>query len=95
MGTLRDILTLDFKNIKKEEDRNRRAVFALADGMLMFLMFSIIKALFDSILAEDGDEGFTGYTLNAMSSITNKVLNEYNVLENTLGAIDTEPKFVS
>lgn len=95
MGTLKDILTFNFKSIKDKEARNRRALFALADGVLMFIMFSIIKALFDAILAEDGDEGFTGYTLNAMSGITGKIINEYNIYESTLGNIDSEPKFLS
>ena len=95
MGTLKDILTFNFKSIKNKEERNRRALFALADGVLMFIMFSIIKALFDAILEEDGDEGFTGYTLSAMSGIAGKIINEYNVYESTLGAIDSEPKFLS
>ena len=95
MGTIKDILTFNFKSIKNKEERNRRALFALADGALMFIMFSIIKALFDAILEEDGDEGFTGYTLSAMSGIAGKIINEYNVYESTLGAIDSEPKFLS
>lgn len=95
MGTVKDVLKLDFKHIKGEEERNRRALFALADAGLMFMLLAIMKAILDGIIEESGTEGLSGTLLNMSSAVNNKVLNEYNVYQSTLGAVNSEPVFLS
>ena len=85
----------DFKNAFSNEDRLSKVYFALADTLLMMLVFGMIKALFDAFIEENGPEGISGNTAQFMSSVSKKVLSEANMYENTLGALKTEPAFVS
>ena len=93
--TLQDIFRGDFKNAFSNEDRLSKVYFALADTLLMMLVFGMIKALFDAFIEENGPEGISGNTAQFMSSVSKKVLSEANMYENTLGALKTEPAFVS
>jgi len=95
VGTLRDVVKLDFTHIKNSEERNRRALFALADAGLIFIMLGIMKAIIDQLIAEKGTDGLSGSLLNLTGRVNNKVLNEYNVWQSTLGAVNTEPVFLS
>lgn len=95
VGTIRDVVTLDFKHIKNSEERNRRALFALADAGLIFLLLALVKVMLDAMIAENGTEGLAGSLLNMSSSIEKKVLREYNIYESTLGAVNSEPVFLS
>ena len=95
VGTLKDIATLDFKHIKNSEERNRRALFALADAGLIFMLFAIAKALLDAMLVENGKEGLSGTLLGMSSAVTGKVVNEYNIYQSTLAAVSSEPAFLS
>jgi len=70
---------LDFTHIKNSEERNRRALFALADAGLIFIMLGIMKAIIDQLIAEKGTDGLSGSLLNLTGRVNNKVLNEYNV----------------
>jgi hypothetical protein len=79
IGTLRDIVKLDFKKVKGNEERNRRCLFALADAGLIFMMLAMMKVLLDGIISENGTDGISGYALNMSARINNKVLNEYNI----------------
>jgi hypothetical protein len=56
--------------------------------------FSATKATVDKDIFLDED-GFTSTTINMMAAINNKVLNEQNVYQSTLGAINTTPVFIS
>jgi len=99
LGTIKDIVTLNFEDIKHNSektygDRNKRVLFALSDGFLIFMLFAMIKAIIDAFRDENGDEGLTGYTLRMASAIDNKILNEYNILNSTFGSINSEPVFM-
>lgn len=94
--TAQDLYHLDFKGAFKDEDRNHRLLFALSDGAMMFALFSLIYALFEGLLEDNGgEEGMTTTTLNMMSAISKKILNEQNVYQSTIGAINTTPVFLS
>lgn len=95
IGTIKDVLTLDFKSIKNNEDRNRRFMFAITDAILIFVLLGLIKKMLDAIIDESGTEGLSGNVLNFNSAVNKKVLREYNIYQSTLGAISTEPVFLS
>ena len=95
LGTLRDVAKLDFKHIKGNEDRNRRFMFAITDAILIFILLGIAKAMWDAIVEENGTEGLSGNAIQFGATVNKKVLNEYNVWQSTLGAINTEPVFLS
>ena len=93
--TIQDIFKGNFNEAFSNTDRLNRVYFALADTLLMMLIFGMIKALFDAFVEENGSEGIAGNTAQFMSSVSKKVLSEANMYKNTLGAIKTEPAFVS
>lgn len=95
LGTLRDILKLDFNSIKSKDMRNRRTMYAIADGALMMIMFGIISALVKGIISEKGTDGIDGRLLSFVDNVDRKILNETNLYRNTLGAINMEPVFLS
>lgn len=95
IGTIKDVVTLDFKSIKNNEDRNRRFMFAITDAILIFVLLGLIKKMLDAIIDENGTEGLSGSVLNFNSAVNKKVLSEYNIYQSTLGAISTEPVFLS
>jgi hypothetical protein len=93
--TIQDLVRLDFKSIMNNKGRRNRVMFALADGVFLFIMLAILKALFDNYIKDNGTDGVDGELIKFMSVVEKKVLNEYNVYNNTLGAINTEPVFLS
>lgn len=98
MGTLQDIVKLDFKAAFTDEEhklRRNRTMYAAADGILMLLLMGIIKAMWDGLIAENGTDGIDGTALQFMGEVSNKVLRETNVYQNTLGALSIEPLFLS
>ena len=86
---------MDFKSIRNNTERRNRVMFALSDAAMMFIMLGVIKALLDGIIAENGTDGIDGELLKFGAALDKKVLNEYNLYQSTLGAINTEPAFVS
>lgn len=95
LGTARDLVTFNFTNLKNEEERTRRALFGVADGILMFLMLGIAGAILDAFIEENGTDGISGRTLSMMNRVNGKMMNEYNLYKSTIGAIDSEPAFLS
>lgn len=93
--TIRDIAKFDWSNIKDNEWRTRQALYGLADGFLMMLIFKLLKKLYDGFIDENGTEGLSGETIRFMSSVNSKVLNEANLWDNTFGALRSTPAFWS
>lgn len=93
--TIQDLARMDFKSIRNNTERRNRVMFALSDAAMMFIMLGVIKALLDGIIAENGTDGIDGELLKFGAALDKKVLNEYNLYQSTLGAINTEPAFVS
>ena len=93
--TLQDIFKGDFKEALSNTERMNRVYFAMADTLMMMLIFGLIKALLDAFIEENGTDGISGNTALFMQSATKKVLTEANMYENTLGALRTEPAFIS
>lgn len=89
--TLQDILTLNFDNIKNNPQQLAGAKFAIADGLLMFLMFALFKAFFDGWIADNGTDGINGNTMKFFSNVNTKILREADVWQNTMGSIQIEP----
>lgn len=94
-GTLKDIAKLDFKDIKNHEERNRRCLFALADGALIFILLGITAKILEGIIEEKGKSGLSGTVLGFSDDLNKKILSQYNIWESTFGAINTEPLFLS
>jgi hypothetical protein len=38
VGTIKDVLTLNFKKVKNADERNKKVMLALADMVLIFLL---------------------------------------------------------
>lgn len=95
LGTARDLATLNFTSLKNNEERSRRALFGVADGILMFLMLGIAGAILDAFIAENGSDGISGRTLSMMNRVNGKMMNEFNLYKSTIGAINSEPAFLS
>ena len=72
-------------------------MFALADGALMFILSGLVAAFLSAILADDETEvdSISGAAIKFSVAAATKVHNETNVYNNTLGAIRTEPVFLS
>ena len=95
LKTLHDVSTGDFKNAFGNKQRLNRVGFAVYDTILMMIIFGIIAALWKGFISENGDDGIEGSTAKFMYNINNKVLSEANVWQNTLGAIKSDPAFIS
>ena len=93
LKTAKDIVKMDWTNMKNEELRNRRALYGLADGVLMIIIFGIIAQLLKGIIADEGTDGINGETLRFMDNVNQKVLNESNLWGNTFGALRSKPAF--
>lgn len=91
--TLRDVIKGDWSEIKNNEGRNRRAIYGLAEGFLMIAFFKFIWMLLTGWIEENGTDGIDGETIAFMESVNRKVLNEANVLDNTFGALRSQPAF--
>lgn len=72
-----------------------RVKFAMVDGLMVFLLLGLLKAMLDAIIAEQGTEGVSGELLQFSATVNKKVLTEYNVFNSTLGAVNSEPVFLS
>lgn len=94
-STIRDIAKLDFSAVKDDKARLHRVMFALGDGIMMFVMLGIFLAILKAIIAEKGTDGIDGELLKFADALTTKVYRESNVFNNTLGAVSTEPVAVS
>lgn len=77
--TVQDLFRLNFKDIAKNKARRHRVEFALADGVLIFLLLGLVKAMISSIIDSVGTSGVSGNLAHFASSVNNKVLNEYNI----------------
>ena len=96
--TLQDLARGNWKTVfsdKSYEQRRGRVMMALADGVLIFILMALAKMFFDAYVAENGTEGVDGALVKFMAEAQRKVYNESNVFNNTLGAINTEPVFMS
>jgi hypothetical protein len=91
--TIKDLSTFNWTNIKNNELRNRRALYGLAEGMLMWLFFSLLSKLIKGWIADNGTEGLTGETMEFFYEVDNKILNESKVFDNTFGALRSQPAF--
>ena len=104
MGILQDTVRMDWSKIKNDSLRNRRAVFGLVDAGLLFLVLGMMRELWKWLFGLD-DRGKVDASKNAavqagvlgevMYTVNNKVFREYNVWENTFGAISTEPLWLN
>lgn len=93
--TLHDVFTLNFTELKNNKQRRNRVLFGLHDAILMLIIAGIVKALFDAFIAENGTEGLSGETLQFGQAVSTKILRESNIMQNTLGAVNSEPVFIS
>jgi hypothetical protein len=93
--TIQDIVRGNWDEVKNNKLRRNRTLFALGDAVFVFILLGIIKAIFENLKQENGRDSLSGEALHFMDTVNNKVLNEYNVWENTFGAINTEPLFLS
>ena len=93
--TIQDIYKLNFKEAFGNKERMNRVKFAMVDGLMLFLLLGLLKAMFDALVAENGTEGLSGNLLKFSAAVNTKVLNEYNVYNSTLGAVNSEPVFMS
>lgn len=95
MYTAQDIIKGNWKNVKDNKLRRNRAMFALSDAFLIYMILWIMRAIYDNLKKEQGRDSLSGETIYFMDTVNNKVLNEYDVWGNTFGAIKTEPVFMS
>lgn len=93
--TIQDIVRGNWDEVKNNKLRRNRTLFALGDAVFVFILLGIIKAIFENLKQENGRDSLSGEALHFMDTVNNKVLNEYNVWDNTFGAINTEPLFLS
>jgi len=93
MLTLKDAVTGNWASIKDNDLRNRRALYGLSDGALMLLIFALMAKLLEGIIAENGTGGIDGGTLKFIDSVNRKILNESKLMDNTFGALRSEPAF--
>lgn len=93
--TLQDLFTGNFAELKNNTQRRNRVIYGLHDAVLMLLIAGLFKAFFDAYIAENGTDGLTGESMQFGQALSKKVLNESNILSNTLGAVNSTPVFVS
>lgn len=95
MYTAQDLIKGNWSKVKDNKLRRNRALFALSDAVLIYFMLWIMRALYNNITKEHGRDSLSGEALHFMNVVNTKVLNEYDVWDNTFGAINTEPLFLS
>lgn len=93
--TFQDILRGNWDEIKNNKLRRNRTMFALGDAVFIFILLGIIREIFKNLSKEQGRDSMSGEMLHFMTTVNTKVLNEYNIWDNTFGAIRTEPLFLS
>lgn len=77
------------------EQRMARVYFALGDTLLMMIIFGIIVQILKGWIAENGTDGLDGKTVQFLYDVERRVLSEHNLYQNTIGAVSTEPAFLS
>lgn len=92
--TMQDILRGDWDSLKNNKLRRNRTLFALGDGLFIWLMFMMMRAIWQNISEEQDRGSFSGELVNFMQNVNEKVYNEYDLLKNTFFAIQTEPLFL-
>jgi len=94
--TLKDIAKLDFKEaFVNNTARRNRTLYAAADGIMMFGILAMFKGIFDAYIADHGVDGLDGETIHYAAIMNKRAMNKANLWQTTLGAINTEPVFVS
>lgn len=78
----------------KDEQRLRRVMYGLADGVLMYLIFNLFKLLLDGAFG-DNPEGLTAEAKRFSDNVNRKIINESMLWDNTFGALRSEPAFWS
>jgi hypothetical protein len=53
----------------------------------------LMAKLLEGIIAENGTDGIDGGTLKFIDSVNRKILNESKLMDNTFGALRSEPAF--
>jgi hypothetical protein len=78
--TLQDVAKGNLKEaFVTNADRRNRTLYATADAILMFMLFGILKGVYDSYIKDNGDEGIDGNIVKFMANVNMKVLNESNL----------------
>lgn len=93
--TIQDVLRGKGKEAFADKARIARVEYAMIDAGLMVLFWGFIVALIKGYAADFGDDSVGKDLLRFAESVSSKVLNEQNLFDNTLGAINTEPAFYS
>lgn len=93
--TIQGLARGEFKSTLGNSERMARVYYALAESAMMMLLFGFITALLKGWIAENGSEGIDGNTMQFMAEVSKRVTNESNVYQNTIGALNSEPAFVS
>lgn len=93
-SVVRDIAKLDFGKVKDDKQRLHRVAFAINDTILMYIIFMLFKMMFDVAL-KDNPDGMSNELLSFGKSISSKVANEQNFYDSTLGALRSDPAWLS
>ena len=95
LSTTRDLVKCDFDKITDDKERLGRVTFAITDGILMLIMFSLFASLFQAYKKENGTEGMSRELIDFGEAISKKVAAEQNMFMNTFGALNSEPAWLS
>ena len=93
--TMQDLVRGNWDEVNSNKLRKNRTLFALGDAVFIFILLGIMREIFGNLVKENGRDSVSGELLYFMDTVNTKVLNEYNVWDNTLGAINTEPLALS
>ena len=92
--TAKDVVTMNWSDIKDNELQTRRAAYGLADSVMMVAIFGVISAMVKGWLADhNNDTDAIHYAAEYTSMVDAKVLTQANVWGNTFGAVKSEPAF--
>ncbi len=95
LKTMRYVLTGDMGKFKSDPLLQRRFTYGLADSALMMLVFGMVAAMIQGFLSDHGTDGLDGHTVEFMKQVNSRVLTEANLYQNTFGAINGTPAFLS
>lgn len=93
--TINDLVRLNWDDLKKNKWRVNRTLYAIGDSVLIFMILGIMRAIYDSMKDSTERGTFSGETVAFMDAVNTKVLNEYNLWNNTFGALSSEPAWLS
>lgn len=93
--TLQDLVRGNWDEVKSNKLRKNRTLFALGDAVFILILLGIMREIFRNLMKDNGRDSVSGELLYFMDTVNTKVLNEYDVWDNTLGAINTEPLALS